>query len=41
MKTTNHILDRSIFVATWLTIAVVSTGLATLLFAGVKTALGA
>ena len=40
MKTTNYILDRSVFVATWLTIAVVSTGLATLLFVGAKTALG-
>ena len=41
MKTTNYRLDKSVFVATWLTITVISTGLATLFFVGVKTALGA
>jgi len=40
MKATNYILDRSVFVFTWLTIATVSTGLATIFFVGVKTVFG-
>lgn len=40
MKTKNYILDRSVFVFTWLTIVTISTTLATVFFVGVKTIIG-
>lgn len=41
MKATNYILDRGVFVFTWLTITTISTALATVFFVGVKTIFGA
>ena len=41
MKTANHILDRSVFLFTWLTITTVSTILAVVFVVGVKNILGA
>jgi len=35
MKTATHILDKSVFAFTWLTIAIVSTTLATVFFKGI------
>lgn len=40
MKIANYILDRSVFVFTWLTISTVSISLATLFAQGMKNILG-
>ncbi len=37
MKTISYMIDRSAFVAVWITIAFVSTGLASLFISAVKT----
>lgn len=41
MKTKNYILDRMVFVFTWLTITTVSINLVSLFAQGLKTILGA